>query len=248
MNRRYNVFIIACALLISCAGGNKLKHSNYNCTAKVQQAIGKYNEKKYSKTATILEDVKLQCGGNPIMDTALYYLSMSYLRSKKYIEAHSEFERLARDFASSMSAEEAQFRIAQITYLQSNPPDRDQTETKDAIRLLRDFIDAHPDSPWADSADMYLSKANDKLAEKEFRNGLFYDKINEPDAAVVYYKAMIQEYPGSRFADQARLNLAQDLIGLKRYDEAREVLDELDSVSKNQEVLKKSKELRSRLK
>jgi outer membrane assembly lipoprotein YfiO len=239
------ILLICGLLLISCAGGAKIKSKQYDCSMKMSDALELYKKQKYSRVKTLLEDVKIQCSGSPVIDSVLYYLGMSDMHMKAYVDARTEFEALAQDFPNSPFYEEAQFRIGLSVYRQSHTSSRDQTETKEAIRLLRDFLETYPDGNMADSASKYLNDAVEKLAQKEFDNARFYEKIHEPEAAVMYYKSFVNEYPGSRLTDQACLNLAELLLKLDRKSEAQEVLDRLLESSKDKDVINKAKALRS---
>ena len=73
----------------------------------------------------------------------------------------------------------------------------------------------------ADSASKYLNEAVEAGSEGD---NAFYVKIHEPEAAVVYYKSFINEYPGSRLTDQAYLNLAELLFKLDEKVKRRKCL------------------------
>ena len=233
-------------MVCSCAGGRKVKANQYDCNQKVAEAIDLYNSKKYAKVKTLLSDVKMQCGGTSIMDTVLFYAGMANMKMKQYIEARSEFGHLVSDFPNSPLSEEAQFRAGLSVYLQSHSSSRDQTETREAIRMFRDFIDVFPNSPVVDSVSFYLDDAINKLAEKEFNNARFYDKNREYEAAVVYYKAFVQQFPDSKYSDLSRLNMAEMLIRLDRRSEAQDALQELMQYGKDKGILAKAKQLYSR--
>lgn len=234
--------ITAC-LLGSCAHGDKLARKRFECSERLARALQKYEARKYGSAKVILEDVKLQCAGHQIMDTAGYYLGMSLARMKMYQEARHEFTRLTQDFPRSPFFEEAQFRIGYCVFKSSLSVDRDQTETREAQRLLSNFLEGYPSSSYADSAQAYLKAAIGKLAEKEYSNARFYQKIGEKEAAVVCYKVFIKEYPGSSYTAQARLNLGQMLLEVGRTTEAREVLDALVAENTDGDTVKKAHEL-----
>ncbi|HLV32027.1 MAG TPA: outer membrane protein assembly factor BamD [Chitinispirillaceae bacterium] len=241
------MFCIAGFLLISCSASNKVRLGKYSCTAELDKAVELYKNGKYSRAIPVLEEAKMQCGGSQIIDSVLYYLGMCNMGQKKYFEARSTFQDLARDFPNSPFSEEAQFRIGLSVFQESKPYDRDQEETKDAVRLLRDFLAYYPNSVMADSAAKYLNEAMDKLAKKEFDNAFFYEKNKEPEAAVVYYKTFIGEYPDSKYTDQAQLNLCELLVKLDRKNEAKEILNKLEN-SDNSNTVTKAKQLLMRIK
>lgn len=234
-------------LILSLSADAKRKHRQYDCNAIISQAVKDYQAKKYSKVKTSLDNVKTNCNGSPYMDSAYFYLGMSYLQTKMYIEARSELERVVSDFPDSPLFYEAKFRAALAVYLQAHPSDRDQKETVEAVGLFKDILEVYPSCPVADSINYYLNAATDKLAEKDYNNAQFYERMGEYEAAVVYYKSFVTQYPDSKFADQAKLTTAELLAKLDRKNEAADAITDLLQNGKNQEVVTKAKELQKRV-
>ena len=235
--------MVTMALHASAAKPKKL----FDCTGKIQKAIEKYNKKRYLDCQDILTEVLTQCPGHSAYDTALYFQAKSMLATKKYDEAKTEFDRLASTYPNSPFYEEAFFRIGQCMFLESNAPDLDQATTKDAQGRLKDFCESFSKSLYADSARALIAQTEDKLAEKEFLAAQFYEKIDQFEAAVVYHKLMIQEFPQSKLVPEAMLAMAEDLIKSNRMGEAAAVLDDLSSRSNDDAVLKKARSLKSKL-
>jgi outer membrane protein assembly factor BamD len=238
-----SLVIVAMTMHVSAAKPKKL----FDCTGKIQKAIEKYNKKKYLDCQDILTEVLTQCPGHSAYDTALYYQAKSMLATKKYEEAKTEFDRLASTYPNSPFYEEAFFRIGQCMSLESNAPDLDQATTKDAQGRLKDFCESFSKSVYVDSARILIARTEDKLAEKELLNARFYEKIDQFDAAVVYYKLMIQEFPQSKLVPDAMLAMAEDLIKANRMGEAAVVLDDVSSRSNDDAVLKKARSMKSKL-
>ena len=227
----------------SCASTNKMEKMKLDCTERVTKALELYKAKKYSSVLVRLEDARMQCNGSPIMDTVLFYLGMANVKTKKYVEARTEFQRLTQDFPGSPFFDEAKFRIGYSVFKQSSPYNRDQQETREAIRLFDDYMETYPKSPFIDSAAFYRTEAYEKLATKEFKSAQFYEKVHEPDAAVVYYRTFIGQFPDSKLLDQARFNALSILIKLGRDTEARELLDELLAKGTSKALKKQAKAL-----
>jgi outer membrane protein assembly factor BamD len=204
--------------------------------------------KKYSKVKVTLEDVKIQCNGNPNMDSVYYFLGMADLKTKMYIEARSELERVVSDFPDSPLFYEAKFRAATTVYLLAHPSNRDQKETVEAVELFKDILEAYPTCPVADSVTYYLHLATDKLAEKEINNARYYVKMSEYESAVVYFQSFITQYPDSKFIDEAKITNAELLVKLERTDEARDALTDLVETGKDVNIVGKAKELQKKIK
>lgn len=227
-------------LLVSCASQQKVKAKQlYDCSGKVQDAINKYNKKKFSSAQFILTDVITKCPGFSADDTATYYLAKSWLGMKKPEEAKTEFDRLLQSFPNSVYSEEAHYLAGYCSYLSSNPWYLDQASTKLAEQKLKEFIETFPKSLYVDSAQFFIVQCQEKLAEKHVQAARFYEKINQYEAAIVYYKSLAEDFPDSKFLDESKLSMAGDLHKLNRNAEADAVLEELALQTKDPAVLKK---------
>jgi outer membrane protein assembly factor BamD len=239
--------IIIATSFTSDAEWKSRRKKRYDCTRDLTRAIARYEKGRYNEAKTILGETKYQCTGHSSMDSILYYLGMSALRAKTPEEARTEFDRLVIDFPNSPFAEEAHFRIGHGSYLSSNPPERDQSKTKDAIRELSGFIDDYPGSVFADSARVYIAKCENKLARKEYETARFYQKLEKYEAAIVYYRALTDDYPESEFVAESRLSIAYCLAKIQRTSEARQVLEQLLEKGPGEEIAKKARSTMERL-
>ena len=240
------MILAACLGLFSCAGKNKLQKMQQNCEARISQALERYEKGRYSSVQLALEDARTQCSGSPVMDTVLFYLGMADVHLKNYIEARTEFQRLVQDFPESPFFDEAKFRIGYTVYKQSSRYDRDQKETHEAMYLLDRFIEMYPNSAFIDSALFYRKEAYEKLALKEFKNAQFYEKINEYESAIVYYRSFMTEYADSKLIDQARYNTIFLLKKLDRTEEAKELVTEFMEKGKDKKLKNEAKQLFSK--
>jgi len=232
-------------LSVNVAAANSKKI--FDCSGKIQKAVDKFNKKQYGAVEDILTIVLAECPGFSAYDTALFYQAKSFLLTKKFEEAKGEFEKLVQSYSSSPFYEESNYRLAQCMYLSSNPVELDQASTKEAQVRLKDFSELYPSSMFADSAKALLAAADDKLAEKEFLAARFYEKVDQFEAAIVYFKLMAQEFPQSKFVAPALLSMSQDLIKTNRLGEAAVVLNDLLVETKDSEILKKASALKATL-
>ncbi|HMD68280.1 MAG TPA: outer membrane protein assembly factor BamD [Chitinivibrionales bacterium] len=237
------LFLIAAIAFSASAKPKKL----YDCSGQLAKAVEKYNKKKYFDVTNILTEVLLQCPGHNAYDSMLYYQAKSLLALKKYAEAKTEFDRIVQTYPSSPFYEESYYLVGYAMFLSSPSVELDQASTKDAQSRLKDFVETYPKSPLADSAREYIAKADAKFAEKEFQAAKFYEQIEQYDAAVVYYKLLISEYPQCKFVPQALLGTAEDLIKTNRAAEAAAVLEDLSHQTKDEAILKKAQLLQSKV-
>jgi outer membrane protein assembly factor BamD len=237
--------ILAICLSQDASGAMKRR---FDCSKSVHKAIEKFQKKHFNEVKTILTDAKYQCSGSANMDTLLYYLGKADVMLKLPSEARVEIERLIQDFPTSAYSDEAHYLLGYCSFLETNPPERDQEKTHKAIRELTDFIDRFPESAYIDSAQKFIEKCMEKLAEKEFANAHFYEKIEQYDAAIVYFKSLIADFPQSKYVNQSKLAIAQNLIALSRPGEAQPILDELvSSLPAANDINRKAQDLIARI-
>jgi outer membrane protein assembly factor BamD len=236
-------------LLVSCASQQKVKAKHlYECSDRIHEAIVKYNKKKFSSAQYTLSDVIVKCPGHDASDTATYYLAKSWIGLNKPEDAKTEVERLLQSFPNCAFSEEAHYLIGYCSYLASNPWYLDQANTKEAESKLKEFIENYPKSVYVDSAQLYIGKCQEKLAEKQFQAARFYEKISQFEAAIVYYKAIIEDFPDSKLIDESKVAMAEDLYKLNRDSEADAVLEELSLQTKDPAILKKIGALKTKSK
>ncbi len=246
MKRTY-LGLVCVAFLLAAVTVDAKKRVLYDCSVKIPQAVEAYSMKKYSKVKTILVEARIQCNGNPNMDTVFYFLGMSYLKTKQYLEARSELERISSDYPDSPLFFEAKFRAAQSVFLSSKSFERDQKETFEAIEMFKEILETYPENPVRDSVEYYLQRAIDKIETKELTTARFYIKMNEYESAIVYYKAFVEDFPESRKVDESKLTIAELYLKLNRKSDAADVLTELLETGKVPAVLEKAKALQKKV-
>ena len=221
------------AVSFSCGNSPKklIKKGLYDCNNRLQTAVQRMEKRNFNDAIRIFEEIKFQCGGSPMMDTVYYYTAISYFRQRQFDDARVEFEALYREFPRSPFAEEAHFRVAQMRYLRSPRIQRDQAETKEAMKLFNDYFEMYPEGVFTDSAKILFASALNKVAEKEYSVATFYRKQRKHEAALIYYRSVLSTYPDSDFAPPAIVGMVEMLVQLGRVQDAGEVIEELDAAA-----------------
>ena len=213
------------ALLLSVFGcGAAALQERSGGTASFESGKSAYDRGDWVQAQLDLKAYVEQYPGTDRTDDALYYLGLAYFKSKDYALASTQFDRLSRDFPQSPFQPDALFYLARCDDLDSRPAPLDQTETQRAIDRYKQFLDAYPDPAHAAEAKQRTQALRDRLAEKRFRNGRLYAKLKQPQAAAIYLRELIDDYPESRWSGDAAVLLADVLVKLGRKQEAIEAL------------------------
>ena len=219
----------------------------FNCTNKIERAKEYYRKHQFYRTKTALNDVKINCSGHSSMDTVLYILSRSNLETKNVMEARLDLEVLIQDFPNSPFVEEAYFLLGYCSFRESESYERDQVKTREAINEFKNYIVNFPNSSYKDSARHYLNLCQEKLVKKEIMNARFYEKIDQYDAAIVYYKFIIKDFADSKNITECRFALYRNLMKTSRPKEAKTVLEGIISSETDEESKRKAENLLNKL-
>lgn len=146
------------------------------------------------------------------------YLGENTTESK--ILAMNEYREFLTFFPTHSRADYAQYKLAMAHFYQMLNPQRDQTETKEAIREFNVFIERYPNSELMGEVRVRLREAKDRLSESDYQVGLFYYRNRWYPGAVDRFKAVLERDPEYTYRDALYFHLAESLVRLQRQAEA----------------------------
>jgi outer membrane protein assembly factor BamD len=134
--------------------------------------------------------------------------------------ALNEYREFLTFFPTHPRADYAQFRLAMVHFSQMLSPQRDQTETKEAIRELELFIQRYPNSPLLGEARQKLREAKDRLGQHDYEVGLYYYRIKWYPGAIDRFRELLERDPEFTYRDAVYFHLAESLLRINRPAEA----------------------------
>jgi outer membrane protein assembly factor BamD len=134
--------------------------------------------------------------------------------------AVNEFREFLTFYPTSPRADYAQFRLAFAQSEQMLAPERDQTNTREAIKELQVFVERYPNSPLLSEAQALLRKAKDRLSEASYRVGFFYFRSKWWPGAIDRFQQVLKEDPEFTQRDAVYYHLAESLLRIDRKAEA----------------------------
>ncbi len=134
------------------------------------------------------------------------------------VGAYREFLTL---YPSHPRSDYAQFQIGEAYFRRKNGPDRDQTDTREALTEFQRLLDLYPQSPYAEQSRVRITEARQNLARSEFMAGYFYQRTRELcRASIARYGVILKEYPDYKSTDEVLFRLAECLQTSGRGPEA----------------------------
>ena len=147
--------------------------------------------------------------------------------------AVNEFREFLALYPTHKRALEAQFKLGMVHHDDMRAPERDQTETREAVNELTIFVQrcaTNPDcqaSPLAEEGRKRLREARDRLSMSEYRVGIFYYRQEWYPGALERLGGILKTDPEFTYRDGVYYHLAQIFLKANRPAEALPYLDKL---------------------
>jgi len=210
---------------------------------KFEYAKKYFDEKKYSRTATLLEDIVQLMRTTSRGEEALYLLAQSYYKMKDYQTASEYFKTYYTTYPKGEYAELARYYSAYGLYLDSPDPRLDQSDTYKSMQQFQDYIEIYPQSERKEEAQNALFELQEKLALKEllavrlYYNLGNYSIIPFPGgnylSCVITAQNAIRSYPFSKYREEfmyfmfkSKYEMAIQSVEEKKEFRYRDVIDE----------------------
>lgn len=195
------ILLFAALCFAGCDGYNKLlKSKNYEL--KLERANEYYTKGNYVKASALYEELIPVYKGDPKAEEIYYYFAYCTYYQGDYALAQYHFKNYYRSFPAGKHNEEALFMNAYCYYLNSPIYKLDQTDTKNAMAELQNFVDQFPESARIDSCNKISDLLRGKLEHKEYDITKQYFNITDYKASIVSAKNFIKDFPESGNIDE----------------------------------------------
>lgn len=205
----------ALALLLGACSGSAVP-DNPTAEQRFRLGMNEYAEERYFEALQHFDIIRLQFPGSAVSDSSRFFSGMSRFHREEYLLGSYEFNQLIQGSQSSPLVPDAFYMYTQCLYGLSPRVSLDQTYTERAIDALQTFTELFPGHARADNAVAQIRELRMKLAEKEYRTGILYTKLENPLSALVYFDTVIDKYFDSPFFEDAVYQKARILARRKR--------------------------------
>ncbi|MDR0543706.1 MAG: outer membrane protein assembly factor BamD [Dysgonamonadaceae bacterium] len=235
-------FSLLLVFLASCGEYNKILKST-DTMVKYEAAKKYFDEGKYSRTVTLLEEVVPLLRATSYAEESLYLLAQANYTLKDYASASEYFKSYYTSFPRGPHTEDARYYSAYGLYLDSPDARLDQADTYRAMQQFQDFMEYYPQSDKKDEAQRALFELQEKLAYKELLSVKLYYKLGDytlypyPGAnylsCVITAQNAMRSYPFSKYREdymyyifKSKYEMAVQSVEEKKEFRYRDVVDE----------------------
>ena len=155
--------------------------------------------------------------------------------------ALNEFREFLSFYPTHERADYAQYKLAMTHFYQMRGPERDQTETHEAIVELTTFVQRYPNSQLLPEVRARLREARDRFSMHEYRVGVFYYRTQKwYPGALDRFQSLMKSDPEFTYRDGVYFYMAQIFLKAERPAEALPYLDRLVKEFEKSEFLEEA--------
>ena len=230
--RRLRQRFVGCALLVSALAFGSCASSGRGPvppgTAQPDQFLfEKGNEalqkKKWLTAREYFKQVTETYTQSPVRPDAKLGVGDTYLgegSTEALVLAIAEFQEFLSFYPTNRRADYAQYKLGIAHFRQMRSPQRDQTETRDALREFQTFVTRYPNSELMPEVKAKLRETRDRLSESELEVGRFYYRIRWYPGALDRLSLLLKDDPDFTARDEVYFYLGESLLKVSRPAEA----------------------------
>ncbi len=224
--RRGGVLVLAAATLAlaACGGNNRPRLAYEERPVELLYNTGyeRLQRNRWSDAVDYFQEVERQHPYSEWSRRAILMQIYAHYQNGDYAESIAASDRFIQLFPGSPSAAYAFYMRATCHFEQIVDVGRDQGQAEQALAGLRDVARRYPGSSYATDATVKIDMVNDQLAGKEMNIGRYYQRANQPLAAIGRYKAVIdnEAFQRTSHTPEALYRLVEVYLTLGLKDEA----------------------------
>ena len=160
------------------------------------------NKKKWLTAREFFKQVTETYTASPYRPDSKLGIGDTYLgegTAEALVLAINEFREFLSFYPTHKRADYAQYKLALAHVRQMRAAQRDQTETREAIREFETFIARYPNSSLMPEVKTKLREAKDRLSESDYLVGYFYYRQRWYPGAIDRFQTLLKqdgEYTG----------------------------------------------------
>jgi len=208
-------------------------------------------ERSWTRARTYFAELLESYPQSPLRAEAKLAVGDSFLgenNAASYVYAQNEYREFLAFYPTNPRADYAQMQLGMVHFNQMLSPQRDQTETREAIKEFQTFVDRYPGSALLPQVKQRLREARDRLSDADLQVANFYQSIRLYHAADVRYRDILSSDPEYTRKDTLYFRLAETLEKSDKKAEALPYYERLVREFEQSEHLEEARRRIDRLK
>jgi len=203
------ILFVSAALIFSCAGR---KADEKSAEELFNYGLNKFQESDYNEAAKFFEKSIMKADTPEIAAKAQLFLADSYFMMGDFVQAIPSYEQYLNLYEGTKEEKNVIYRLGFSHYKLIQSIDRDQTNTREALKYFEILRDKFPEYAKTKGVDETITKLRNRLAQKELYIAEFYFRIGQNEAAVKRLKHLLENYEDTDVYCNAALKYSEYLI------------------------------------
>lgn len=218
-------FLVGLAFLVGCTSQEV---NQDDPDAVFNDAEASFKDERYLIAIERYRDLKNRFPYHSRAVDAELRIADSYFAQESYMEAESSYEIFKELHPTYPKIDYVQYRIG-LSYFNQIPSNsaRDLSAAHRAIEAFQHLIEKYPRSEFVANSKQHILDSRAKLAEHENYVADFYFQRKHYLSASYRYSALLREFPGTGYDEEALFRLGQSYMNIKMYANARDALNRL---------------------
>lgn len=156
----------------------------------------------------ILRNLADRGGNSSLAYRSLVTLAENQERRKMFLESYQTWSEIADRWPTGEQGRIALLRMAQSLHAAYASPNYDATVLRGAASYFEDYQQRYEESARKLGISETLDLIVEQQAYKQFFVGLYYERVEKPPAAIMYYQDVLDGWPNTKAAEMADKHLA----------------------------------------
>lgn len=208
-------------------------------------------EKKWLTAREFFKQVVENYTQSPYRPDAKLGVGDTYLgenTSEALVLAINEFREFLSFYPTNARADYAQYKLGLAHFKQMRAPQRDQTETREAIKEFETFVERYSHSQLMPEVQAKLREARDRQDDSDYQVGFFYFRNRWYPGAIDRLSALLKRDPQYTRRDATYFYLGEALVKQQRQAEALPYFEKLVQEFEQSEYLEDARKRITELK
>jgi outer membrane protein assembly factor BamD len=210
-----------------------------------EQATDALNKKRWLRAREYFRQVVDEYPQSRFRPDSKLGLGDAYLGEnsvESLILGSNEFREFLTYYPTHERAHYAQYKLGLSYYDQMLAPQRDQTQTRSAVKEFQAFVERYPNSPLINQGQAKLQECLDRLSDADYDVGYHYYRAKWYPGAISRFRAVLKDNPTYTRRDALYYYLADCYIRMGLAPEAAPLLDRLLKEFEKSEFLVRAKQ------
>ena len=201
------LYLILLLLLFTSCGTYKV--SSESSSNKIDYVKNLIEDEKYSRAIDELNYIMFNDPLSEYSALAQFYIGECYFYLNDFSQSIIEYNKyLTRNDSIEELVKKSQFMLCKCYFNISLEYNKDQSDTYIAIEKLQYFIEKETMRDYIEDIEIMILDLRTKLAKKDFYTAKLYIKLEELDAAIIYYENIVNDYYDTEFVNSALANIS----------------------------------------